>query len=57
MLPIRLNNQISTRGSFLLAGVCSLASMYLVLAMIGALSENQIIGLPTVPELTLWGLP
>ncbi len=57
MLPTRLNNQISTRGSLLLAGVCSLASMYLVLAMIGALSENQIIGLPTVPELTLWGLP
>ena len=57
MLPLRLNNQISTRGSLLLAGVCSLASMYLVLAMIGALSENQIIGLPTVPELTLWGLP
>lgn len=57
MLPTRLNNQISTRGSLLLAGICSLASMYLVLAMIGALSENQIIGLPTVPELTLWGLP
>ena len=57
MLPIRFNNQISTRGSLLLAGICSLASMYLVLAMIGALSENQIIGLPTVPELTLWGLP
>jgi putative copper export protein len=57
MLLNRLNNQISTRWSLLLAGICALASMYLVLAMIGALSENQIIGLPTVPELTLWGLP
>ncbi len=57
MLPIRMPNQISTRWALLLAGTCALASMYLVLAMIGALSENQIIGLPTVPELTLWGLP
>lgn len=57
MLPNRLHNQISTRWSLLLAGICALASMYLVLAMIGALSENQIVGLPTVPELTLWGLP
>lgn len=57
MLPNRLNNQISTRWTLLLAAICSLASMYLVLAMIGALSENQIIGLPTVPELTLLGLP
>ena len=51
------DNQISTRWSFLLAGACALSCMYLVLAMIGALSENQIVGLPTVPELTLWGLP
>jgi putative copper export protein len=57
MLPNRLQNQISTRWSLILAVVCALASMYLVLAMIGALSENQIVGLPTVPELTLWGLP
>lgn len=57
MLPNRVHHQISTRWSLLLAGICGLASMYLVLAMIGALSENQIIGLPTVPELTLWGLP
>jgi putative copper export protein len=57
MLPKRMQNQVSTRWSLLLAGSCALASMYLVLAMIGALSENEIIGLPTVPELTLWGLP
>ena len=57
MLPNRIHNQISTRWSLLLAGICAVACMYLVLAMIGALSENQIIGLPTVPELTLWGLP
>jgi putative copper export protein len=57
MLPNRVQNQISTRWSMLLAGIFALACMYLVLAMIGALSENQIIGLPTVPRVTLWGLP
>ena len=57
MLRIRSGARISTRWSFWLAGVCALSCMYLVLAMIGALSENQVVGLPTVPELTLWGLP
>lgn len=57
MLHIKPDANISTRSSILLAGLVALTCMYLVLAMIGALSENQIVGLPTVPELTLWGLP
>ncbi len=57
MLRIRFRNEISPRWSFLFAGACALTCMYLVLAMIGALSENQIVGLPAVPEITLWGLP
>ena len=57
MLRIRSGARISTRWSFWLAGVCALICMYLVLALIGALSKNQIVGLPTVAELTLWGLP
>ncbi|MCH9841156.1 MAG: CopD family protein [Actinomycetia bacterium] len=57
MLHIKPDANISTRSSILLAGLVALTCMYMVLAMIGALSENQIVGLPTVPELTLWGLP
>jgi len=48
---------MSMRWSFWLAGACSVICMYLVLATIGALTENQVVGLPTVAELTLWGLP
>lgn len=45
------------RWPFWSAGACGIICMYLVLATIGALTENRVVGLPTVGELTLWGLP